>query len=114
GLSVFGFSARGGRRLFRLLLVLLGGWFAPMPAAHFLAQVGRLRIDWCQSIDRAERGRQPGQATTVEAALEELRRFLCTHCAGPRSEDHSDQPATVARRGCNYVVARRTDESGLH
>src|SRR5262249_56842336 len=87
---------------------------ASMSTTHFLAQVGRLRIDRRQSIDGAERGRQPGQAAAVEAALEELRRLLCTHRARPRSEDHSDQPASIARGRGNDVVTRRTDESGLH
>ena len=85
-----------------------------MAAAHFLAQVGRLRVDRRQRVDGAERRREPGQAAAVEAALEQLRRLLRAHRAGPGAEHDGDQPAAVARGGGDDVVAGGADEAGLH
>ena len=72
-----------------------------MSAAHFLAKVGRLGVDRCQGINRAERRRQPGQTAAVKAALEELRgvlgassvTFTVTYAGGP---EHASSSATVS------------------
>ena len=116
GLAAVGFAAGGrgvvGGRLF--FLVVLGGRLAPVTAAHFLAQVGRLRIDRRQRIDGAERGRQPSEAAAVEAALEQLGRLLRAHGAGIGAEHHRDQPAAIARGRGHHVIAGGADETGLH
>ena len=109
-------AAGGGRRprRFVFLVVFLGRRLAPVPAAHLLAQIGRLRVDRRQRIDGAERGRQPGQPAAVEAALEQLRRLLRATAAGIGAEHDGDQPAAVARGGGHHVVAGGADEAGLH
>ena len=101
-------------RCWLFFLVVLGRRLAPVSAAHFLAQIRRLRIDRRQCIDGAERRRQPGQAAAVEAALEQLRGLLRAHRARIRAEHDRDQPAAVAGGGGHHVVAGGADEAGLH
>src|ERR1019366_10115443 len=59
-----------GRGVLLFFVIVFRRRLAAMAAAHFFAQVGRLRIDRRQGVDGAERWREPGETATVEAALE--------------------------------------------